>query len=128
MEIVKDFDEKSYSNNGKPGKSSRILRVNPNFFIFIIFKKKFRFFFIFSHFSFFLFFIFSFFLIDFIFFEKISFLHFFIFSVFHFFHFSELDGRRVGTLLERPTRWELDITAGVEVAQTETRMRVNNGR
>ena len=34
MEIVKDFDEKSYNNNGKPWKSSRILRVKPNFFIF----------------------------------------------------------------------------------------------
>ena len=33
MEIVKDFDEKSYNNNGKPWKSSRILRLNPNFFI-----------------------------------------------------------------------------------------------
>ena len=27
MEIVEDFDEKSYNNNGKPWKSSRILRV-----------------------------------------------------------------------------------------------------
>ena len=33
MEIVEDFDEKSYNNNGKPWKSSRILRVNPIFFI-----------------------------------------------------------------------------------------------
>ena len=31
MEIVVDFDEKSYNNNGKPWKSSRILRVNPMF-------------------------------------------------------------------------------------------------
>ena len=37
MEIVEDFDEKSYNNNGKPWKSSRILRVNPNFFIFLHF-------------------------------------------------------------------------------------------
>ena len=29
MEIVEDFDEKSYNNNGKPWKSSRILRMNP---------------------------------------------------------------------------------------------------
>ena len=29
MEIVEDFDEKSYNNNGKPWKSSRILRVKP---------------------------------------------------------------------------------------------------
>ena len=27
MEIVEDFDEKSYNNNGEPWKSSRILRV-----------------------------------------------------------------------------------------------------
>ena len=63
MEIVQDFDEKSYnSNNGKPWKSSRILRVNPNFFmflslfIFFFFLKKnyfFHFFFIFSFFLFF---------------------------------------------------------------------------
>ena len=31
MEIVQDFDEKSYNNNGKPWKSSRISRVNPIF-------------------------------------------------------------------------------------------------
>ena len=37
MEIVEDFDEKSYNNNGKHWKSSRILRVNPNFFICSIF-------------------------------------------------------------------------------------------
>ena len=34
MEIVEDFDEQSYNNNGKPSKSSRILRVKPNFLIF----------------------------------------------------------------------------------------------
>ena len=66
MEIVEDFDEKSYNNNGKPWKSSRILRVNPNFFILL------SFFIIFLHFSFF-FFIFLFF----------SF--FFIFSIFFIF-------------------------------------------
>ena len=37
MEIVEDFDEKSYNNNGKPWKSSRILRVNPYFFTFYLF-------------------------------------------------------------------------------------------
>ena len=37
MEIVKDFDEKSYNNNGKPWKSPRIFRLKPNFFIFISF-------------------------------------------------------------------------------------------
>ena len=48
MEIVEDFDEKSYNNNGKPWKSSRILRVNPFFhFSFFLF-----FFFIFSFFCF----------------------------------------------------------------------------
>ena len=34
VEIVGDFGKKSYNNNGKPWKSSRIFRVNPNFFIF----------------------------------------------------------------------------------------------
>ena len=34
MEIVEDFDEKCYNNNGKPWKSFKILRVKPNFFIF----------------------------------------------------------------------------------------------
>ena len=63
MEIVENFDEKSY-NNGKPWKSSRILRLNPNFFIFL------SFFIISLHFSFFHCF------------------HFFIFSVFHFLLFS----------------------------------------
>ena len=37
MEIVEDFDEKSYNNKGEPWKSLRILRVNPNFFIFLFF-------------------------------------------------------------------------------------------
>ena len=31
MEIVEDFDEKSYNNNDKPWKSSSILLVNPFF-------------------------------------------------------------------------------------------------
>ena len=57
MEIVEDFDEKSYNNNGKPWKSSMILRVNPFFRFFFFFFH----FFIFSFFPFFLFFIFSFF-------------------------------------------------------------------
>ena len=34
MEIEKDFNEKSYNNNGKPWKSSRILCEKPNFFTF----------------------------------------------------------------------------------------------
>ena len=76
MEIVEDFEEKSYNNNGKPWKSSRILRVNPFVFIFL------SFFIIFLHFSFFFaFFIFSLFHYSFI------FSYFFIFSFFHFFHF-----------------------------------------
>ena len=56
MEIVKDFDEKSYNNNGKPWKSSRILRVNPifsfSFFCFIIFLHFFVFFSFFHFLSF----------------------------------------------------------------------------
>ena len=66
MEIVKKFNEKRYNNNGKPWKSSKILRVNPNFLIFL------SFFIIFLHFSFFSFFIF---------------LHFFNFSFFFTFSF-----------------------------------------
>ena len=37
MEIVEEFDETSYNNTGKPWKSSKILRVNPMFFIFLSF-------------------------------------------------------------------------------------------
>ena len=37
MEIVKDFDEENYNNNGKPWKLSRILRVNPIFHLSFIF-------------------------------------------------------------------------------------------
>ena len=78
MEIVEDFDEKSYNNNGKPWKSSTILRVNPNFFIFL------SFFFIFLHFRFFNFFHF-FMSLHF----SISFFHFFQFFIFlHFLSFS----------------------------------------
>ena len=69
MEIVEDFDEKSYNNNGKLWKSSRILRVNPIFSFFFLFSSFFSFFF-FSFF--FMFFIFS---------------IFFIFSFFHFFSY-----------------------------------------
>ena len=57
MEIVEDFDEKNYNNNGKPWKSSRILRVNPMFhffFLFFIFSTFFHFFHVFFIFSFFL--------------------------------------------------------------------------
>ena len=85
MEIVEEFDKKSYNNNGKPWKSSRILRVKPNFFILslsVIFLH-----FSFSHFfcfSVFLFFIFSFFCHVFSF--SFIFLHFLTFS-FIFFHF-----------------------------------------
>ena len=55
MEIVEDVDEKNYNNNGKPWKSSRILRVNPIFSFFFVFSSFFRFF------HFFIFFILSFF-------------------------------------------------------------------
>ena len=65
MEIGEDFDEKSYNNNGKSWKSSRILRVNPNIFIFLSFLIILLHFFRFSFF-----------------------LSFFIFPFFHFFHFS----------------------------------------
>ena len=90
MEIVEDFDEKSYNNNGKSWKSSRILSVNPFFFIFlsifIIFLHFFVFFFIFSfsfiflHFLSFSFIFFHFLLSSFIFFYFLSF-------SFIFFHF-----------------------------------------
>ena len=92
MEIVEDFDEKSYNNNGKPWKSSRILRVNPFFSFFFLsssfFSIVFVFFFIFSFFSFFHFFHFSFFFIFLSF--SIIFFHFLSFSfiVFHFLSFS----------------------------------------
>ena len=86
MEIVEDFDEKSYNNNGKPWKSSWILRVNPIFFIFLSFFIIFLHFFHFSFFSFFHFFFF------FIFFHFLSFsfifFHFPSFSFFHFLSFS----------------------------------------
>ena len=75
MELVEDFDEKNYRNNGKPWKSSRILRVKPNFFIFL----HFSFVFIFSSFS----------IIFLHFLHCSSFLHFFILFIFHLFlHFS----------------------------------------
>ena len=41
MEITEVFDEKSYNNDGKPWKSSRILRVKPNVFIFLDFSSSF---------------------------------------------------------------------------------------
>ena len=102
MEIVGDVDEKSYNNNGKPWKSSRILRVKPNFFIFSLFiiflHFSFSHFFIFSFFSFvfrfFSFFHFSCFFHDFhfsmffVFFISFIFFIFFIFSFFHFLHVS----------------------------------------
>ena len=80
MEIVEDFDEKSYNDKGKPWKSSRILRVNPSFFLFL------SFFIIVLHFFrfFFIFFIFPLFSFFFIFFHFLSFSFFF----FHFLSFS----------------------------------------
>ena len=69
MEIVEDFDETGYNNNGKPWKSSRILRVNPIFSFFFLFSS---------------FFIFSFFLL-FSFFHFFDFSHFFIYFIFSFF-------------------------------------------
>ena len=82
MEIVEDFDERCYNNNGKPWKSSRILRVNPFFHFSFFFHSFTPFFFVFFfHFSiFFHVSIFSIFSFSFIFF------HFLSFS-FMFFHF-----------------------------------------
>ena len=88
IEIVEDFDEKSYNNNGKSWKSSRIFRVNPFFhfsFSFHHFYPFFLFLFIFSFFSFFHFFSFFIFCHFFIFFCFFSF--FFIFPFFSFFPF-----------------------------------------
>ena len=79
MEIVEDFDEKSYNNNGKPWKSLRILRLNP----FFIFLHVFHFFIFFHDRSF-----------SFMFFHVLScsfmFVHFLSFSIifFHFLSFS----------------------------------------
>ena len=93
MEIVEDFDEKSYNNNGKSWKSSRILRVNPFFSFFFLFSS---FFIIFPHFlSFFLIFSFSFIFyhflsFSFIFFRFLSFssIFFYFFIFFYFLSFS----------------------------------------
>ena len=73
MEIVNDFDERSYNNNGKTWKSSRILRVNPNFFMFLSFSI------VFLHF-----------LSSFSFFNFLSFFHVLSFSIvfYHFLSFS----------------------------------------
>ena len=82
MEIVEDFDEKSYNNNGKPWKSSMILWVNPKFFIFL------SFFIMFLHFRLFLIFHYSSVFFIFCIFHFSSFLisiHFFIFFIFSFF-------------------------------------------
>ena len=95
MEIVEDFDEKSYNNNGKSWKSSGILRVNPIFSFFFLFSSFFSIFFIilFSSsfsFHFFMFSIFPFFHVlsfSFSFFQFLS-LVFFLFLVFLFFFFS----------------------------------------
>ena len=73
MEIVEEFIQTSYNDNGKRWKSSRILRVKRNCFIFSLF--------IFFFFHFFFFSLFSFSVIFFVFF----FSSFFLFL--HFFHF-----------------------------------------
>ena len=98
MEIVEDFDEKSYNNNGKPWKSSRILRVNQFvsfsflfssfFFIFLHFFRSF----IFFHFLSFSFIFFHFLSCSFIFFHFHSFS--FIFLHFLFFLFLGIDPAR----------------------------------
>ena len=88
MEIVEDFDEKSYNNNGKSWKSSMILRVNPIFSFFFLFSSFFSIFSFFHFFIFFHFFSFSlFFFIFFIFFQFFIFLYF-SFIFFYFLSFS----------------------------------------
>ena len=84
MEIVEDFDEKSYNNNGEPWKSSKILRVKPNFFIFLDLFVIFLHFFVSSifHYS-----SFSFIFLFFLEFSFIFFVFFFLSKIFHFFHF-----------------------------------------
>ena len=83
MEIVDDFDEKSYNNDRKPWKSWRILRLNPFFFICLSFFIIFLHFFIFFHFFIFLFSMF--FIFSFHFFHRKSF--FFYFSCISFKYF-----------------------------------------
>ena len=84
MEIVEDFDEKNYNNNGK-WKSSRLLRVKQNFFIFSLFI-IFRHFCVFSPiFSFFHFFVISHFLLFYVYFH-FRFSSFFLLFSFMFFH------------------------------------------
>ena len=88
MEIVEDFDEKSYNNNGKPWKYLRILLVKPHFFIFFTFhhfsSPFFSHFFVFFFFSFFV----SFHFFHFSFVSLFSFfLHCFLFFILSFYHF-----------------------------------------
>ena len=82
MEIVEDFDETNYNNNGKSWKPSRILRVKPNLFFFhrssfsvilSLCEKKFHIFIVFIFSVFFRFFFFQFFL-NFSFFHVLQFL------------------------------------------------------
>ena len=89
VEIGEDFDGQSYHSNGKPWKSSRILRVKPNFFIFFIFLIIFLPFFHFFIFHFSSFFHFSPFFVIFFLFLHFSVFFFFIFlsCSFIFFHF-----------------------------------------
>ena len=82
VEIVEDFQGKRYNNNGKPWKSSRILRVNPFFPFFFLFFIIFLHFFVFFHF-----FIFSFFSISFI-FLSFAFMFFHVLSFSFIFPFS----------------------------------------
>ena len=90
--------KKSCNNNGKPWKSSRILRVRPNFFIFSLFIIFHHFLFcnFFTLFTFFHFFVFHFFVFSSFlsFLSFFSFFHFFLFLIsfisFHFFIFSHL--------------------------------------
>ena len=110
IEIVDDLVEKSYNNNnGKPLKSSKILRLKPNFFILLNFSSFFfTVFFLISYIAFSNFSCLSLFFFIFLqLFLKIVFIcHkfssclfiFFIFSFFHFFFFSFFVRLRVAAL------------------------------
>ena len=105
MEIVEDCDENSYNNNGKPWKSSRILRVNPFFHLSLFFSSFFHLFHFFHFSHFFIYFIFSFLHFSFIFFHFLScsfiFVHFLSCS-FMFFHVLSCTKRGRGERGSRP--------------------------
>ena len=109
MEIVEDFDDTSYNNNGKPWKSSRILRLNPCFSFFFLFLHFLVFFFFaFFHFSFiFLSFFFHFSFIFLSFFFHFSFIFLYFLSIF--FHFSYIFSFHVPFIFLHFLCWVLKI-------------------